>query len=284
MSSETSGRLAIGGYDPVAYFRSRRPTPGAPDITHEWQGREWRFASAENRNAFAADPQAFAPQNDGACAFAAGFGKSGPDAPAGSPKVWSIVDGRLYLSSNRVARFLFRLIFAPRGRIVRVAAVLVVLFVVVVAGTMVFGEARLPTGEAPGATLAPGHRWQGPVETTAAGVAIQGYDPVAHFDQGAPQLGSAQWSAEWNGATWQFASDAHRQAFLAAPDKYAPQFGGHCAFASSLGLRVPGAPDQWSIIDGRLFFNANAVAKGLWRALPGGGSMAYANWPGDTGT
>ena len=73
------------------------------------------------------------------------------------------------------------------------------------------------------------------VVADAAGHAIDGYDTVAYFADGQPQPGSAEFSHEWNGATWLFASAAHRDAFKAEPERYAPQFGGYCAYAVSKG-------------------------------------------------
>ena len=110
------------------------------------------------------------------------------------------------------------------------------------------------------------------------GLAIGGYDAVGYFESNDAIRGDPQFSHEWNGATWHFASAANRDKFATDPEAYAPQFGGHCAFAASLGIKTPGAPETWSIIDGRLFLNANGVAKGLWQALPGGGTLAYENW------
>jgi len=66
---------------------------------------------------------------------------------------------------------------------------------------------------------------------TEDGLAIRGHDPVAYFTEGRPVRGSAEHVAEWNGATWQFASAQNRDAFLADPEAYAPQFGGFCAWA-----------------------------------------------------
>ena len=278
MSSDTSNPLAIAGYDPVAYFRLGKPAKGSESFAYDWNGRHWLFASADHRDAFSADPQAFAPQNDGGCALAGALGKSGPDAPAGVPEIWTVRDGRLFLASNRVAQVLWRLLFAPKGRALRLIGLALLVIVLIVAGSAAFGSVSLPSDGAPGTTIAGEQAWYSPVASGENGVALGGYDPVAYFTDGAARTGSSEWQAEWGGATWHFASDAHRTAFLADPEAYAPQFGGHCAFAASLGIKTPGAPETWSIIDGRLFLNANGVAKGLWQALPGGGTLAYENW------
>jgi len=92
-TSNGSG-LAMGGYDAVAYFKDGKPVPGSKDITTSWKGATWRFVSAENRDAFAAKPESYAPQFGGYCAFAVAHGSTAP----GDPKVWKIVDGKLYLN------------------------------------------------------------------------------------------------------------------------------------------------------------------------------------------
>lgn len=93
----TENGLAIRGYDPVAYFTEGRPVPGDPAFTAEWNGAQWRFASRENRDRFLADPEAYAPQYGGFCAWAvAAKGKLYSTQPSN----WTIHEGRLYLNYN----------------------------------------------------------------------------------------------------------------------------------------------------------------------------------------
>jgi len=93
--------LAIGGYDTVAYFDSDDAIRGDGRYAHDWNGATWHFASAANRDAFAADPHVYAPQYDGYCAYAAAYASKAN----GDPEVWEIVDGKLYLNvSNRIKR------------------------------------------------------------------------------------------------------------------------------------------------------------------------------------
>lgn len=96
-------RLALGGHDPVAYFTEGQAVVGDAAITLDWNGATWRFANAEHRAMFEADPQAYAPQFGGYCAWAASQGYIAP----GDPTVWRIVDGRLYLNFNDRARMLW---------------------------------------------------------------------------------------------------------------------------------------------------------------------------------
>lgn len=92
--------LALRGYDPVAYFTVGKPTPGLYDITAEYKGATYRFASEESRAEFLRDPERYLPQYGGYCAFGTAMGKK----VDGDPQVWRIVDGKLYLNlARRVA-------------------------------------------------------------------------------------------------------------------------------------------------------------------------------------
>ena len=96
------------------------------------------------------------------------------------------------------------------------------------------------------------------------GVAIDGYDPVAYFVDGKPVEGSKQWSHDWNGATWRFASAAHRDLFAEAPEKYAPQYGGYCAWAVGHGYTAGIEPEAWTIHDGKLYLNYELEIREKW--------------------
>ena len=87
---------AVGGYDPVAYFTEGKPVAGKSGITHTWKGVTWRFASEKNRDLFKANPQAYAPQYGGYCAWAVSQGYTAK----GDPNHWKIVGGKLYLNYN----------------------------------------------------------------------------------------------------------------------------------------------------------------------------------------
>ena len=118
------------------------------------------------------------------------------------------------------------------------------------------------------------------VYADAAGLAVQGHDPVAFFTQGKPVKGSASYELEWSGAKWRFASARSLAAFKADPPRYAPQFGGYCAWAVSQHYLAPGDPGFWKIVDGKLYLNANARAKLLWEADQAQAiARGHANWP-----
>lgn len=121
---------------------------------------------------------------------------------------------------------------------------------------------------------------QKPEVFTDAGAAIRGYDPVAYFTEGKPVRGEADHTHQWNGATWRFASKQNRDAFAAAPEKYAPRYGGYCAYGVSNGYTVPTAPEAWSVRDGRLYLNFSTGVRQKWLEDPAGYiRRADTNWP-----
>jgi hypothetical protein len=112
------------------------------------------------------------------------------------------------------------------------------------------------------------------------GVAIDGYDPVAYFTDGRPVEGRKEFAYDWEGATWRFASAEHRDLFAAAPGKYAPQYGGYCAWAVSNNYTADTDPQAWSIVDGRLFLNYSLEVRSKWEQdVPGNIGKADRNWP-----
>jgi YHS domain-containing protein len=119
-----------------------------------------------------------------------------------------------------------------------------------------------------------------PVNKTLFGNAVKGYDVVAYFTMGKPVEGSSDHEFEWNGATWRFASAEHRNLFAKSPRKYAPQYGGFCAFGVSRGYTVGIEPDAWRIVDGKLYLNYNRDVQAEWvKDIPGFIAKADANWP-----
>jgi YHS domain-containing protein len=111
-------------------------------------------------------------------------------------------------------------------------------------------------------------------------LAISGYDSVAYFTEGKPVEGNDKFSLNYKGAQWQFSSQANLEAFTLAPDKYAPQYGGYCAWAVAHDNTAKGEPDQWYIHEGKLYLNYNADIREKWlkdkEALI---KQADTNWP-----
>ena len=119
-----------------------------------------------------------------------------------------------------------------------------------------------------------------PVYSDFFGKAIQGYDPVAYFTESKPVEGSKKHKYEWNDATWYFASEKNRDNFKADPEKFAPQYGGYCAWAVSQGYTAKIDPNAWHIHDGKLYLNYNKSIQAKWqRDIPGNIAKGDRNWP-----
>jgi YHS domain-containing protein len=95
-------------------------------------------------------------------------------------------------------------------------------------------------------------------------LAIKGYDPVAYFTDAKPVEGNAKYSAEYNGATYHFASAEHQSLFNGDPAKYAPQYGGYCAFGVTQEKKYDIDPNAWAVVDGKLYLNLNSGAQNVW--------------------
>lgn len=118
------------------------------------------------------------------------------------------------------------------------------------------------------------------VNTDKSGVAISGYDPVAYFSQTKALKGSPQITASHAEATYQFTSQANRDAFLANPDRYAPVYGGYCAYGVANGHKVNVDPEAFRVVDGRLYLNYSKGVQQKWLAdVHGNIAKAEANWP-----
>jgi YHS domain-containing protein len=122
------------------------------------------------------------------------------------------------------------------------------------------------------------------INVTAGSIAIKGYDPVAYFTEMKPVKGSPEFEYTWKGALWLFSSATHRDMFKAEPEKYAPRYGGYCAYAVSQGRIADIDPDAWTIYRGRLYLNLNKDVQKLWeKDKPGYIRKADENWPGVLG-
>ena len=118
-----------------------------------------------------------------------------------------------------------------------------------------------------------------PINVDEHGVALRGYDPVAYFDGGKPTHGVATIFVSYEGTRYLFASEAHRKAFLDAPTKYIPQFGGFCALGTAEGEKVDADPQTGEVINGKLYVNFNEKALGIFNKDQSG-TIAHAqqNW------
>lgn len=121
----------------------------------------------------------------------------------------------------------------------------------------------------------------GTVNVGRGGLAVHGYDVVAYATDGAAVRGRPEFEHRWSGAVWRFASAAHRDEFARDPQKYAPQFGGYCAWAVSRGYTADIDPEAWRIVDGKLYLNYSKKVQRMWEEdIRGNVAKAEANWPG----
>jgi YHS domain-containing protein len=121
---------------------------------------------------------------------------------------------------------------------------------------------------------------EGVVNASSWSGAIEGYDPVAYFEEGKPVEGDSDYSHEWLGATWYFSSAENRDRFAADPERYAPQYGGYCAWAVSQGYTAEIDPEAWSVVDGKLYLNYSKDVQAQWQQdVPGNIAKGDANWP-----
>jgi YHS domain-containing protein len=134
-----------------------------------------------------------------------------------------------------------------------------------------FGLAAAGLLASPPALAAP------PVNTLTSGVlsrrsdtAIQGYDPVAYFTVGKSVKGQDRFATDWKGAKWKFASQSNLDLFKSDPEKYAPQYGGYCAYGVAQDNLVSIEPDNFTLREGKLYLNYNAEVQALWLKDPAG--------------
>ena len=112
------------------------------------------------------------------------------------------------------------------------------------------------------------------------GVALRGYDPVSYFTEGKPEPGLPAHSYVHKGTKFLFVSADHQRMFAEDPDKYAPQFGGYCAYGTAQGYKVSTQPDAFSVVDGKLYLNYNREVVKIWQQdVPGNIALAEEKWP-----
>jgi len=112
------------------------------------------------------------------------------------------------------------------------------------------------------------------------GLAIDGYDPVAYFTEKKPVKGSPEFRTTYQGSTFLFASATHRDAFVAEPTKYAPQYGGFCAYGMAKGYKAVIDPAAFTVVRDKLYLNYSESVRTRWLSdIPGYVQKADTNWP-----
>jgi YHS domain-containing protein len=110
-------------------------------------------------------------------------------------------------------------------------------------------------------------------------VAIRGYDPVAYHTELMPVKGDSAYTHEYNNAVWRFSSEENLKLFHDDPERYAPKYGGYCAYAMSKGYVVSTDPDAWTIDGGKLYLNFSLGVRKTWlKDVPGYVAKADVNW------
>jgi YHS domain-containing protein len=118
------------------------------------------------------------------------------------------------------------------------------------------------------------------VNTDASGLALQGYDAVGFFTEGKPLLGIATFTSTHEGATYRFATAEHKARFDENPARYAPAYGGYCAYGVARNGLAPVEISTWQIVDGRLLLNKNAsIRKAFDADVARHVRDAESNWP-----
>jgi hypothetical protein len=112
------------------------------------------------------------------------------------------------------------------------------------------------------------------------GLALKGYDAVAYFNEGKAVEGKKDFEHKWMDATWRFSTAENRDLFAKDPEKYAPQFGGYCAYGVTGGYLAPTDPNAWKVVDGKLYLNYDSEIQKKWSEdIPGNIKKAHEKWP-----
>jgi YHS domain-containing protein len=118
------------------------------------------------------------------------------------------------------------------------------------------------------------------INTERDGIALKGYDAVAYFTLGKPTQGTKEFAFKWMEATWYFANKEHLELFQSDPEKYAPQYGGYCAWAVSHNYTWPADPLAWKIVNDKLYLNADKNVQAMWvKEIPELIIKGDKNWP-----
>ncbi|MFV0574619.1 MAG: YHS domain-containing (seleno)protein [Vibrio sp.] len=116
---------------------------------------------------------------------------------------------------------------------------------------------------------------------TFSNKAVDGYDTVAYFTEGKPVEGKKEFTTSYKGADWLFASQEHLDMFKADPEKYAPQYGGYCAWAVAAKNELySGDPERWAVYNDKLYLNYDKSVQDMWvKDKDGFIATANKNWP-----
>ncbi len=248
--------VILDGYDPVAFFTDNKPVMGDPNFQTKYQGAIYYFTSKEHLDAFTSNPEKYKPQFGGYCAYAVSLGRTAPV----DVKTFSLVEGRLVLQHNqravngwnkdvegnlKLADQYWPAVIANNGKQIKTAA-----------------ESKFLNN------------------VNTDGVILEGYDVISYFTGDKPVMGNKDFDARYNGATYWFSTAENASKFKDSPEKFAPQFGGFCGYAVSLGKLRPVNPLIYQLYKGKLILQHTQDAYDHFnKDLDGNVEKADHNWP-----
>ncbi len=245
----SDSNVAINGYDPVAFFTMKKPVNGDFNTTSTHEGATYFCANREHKTIFDANPVKYAPQFGGYCAFGVSVGALLPV----DINTWQVRNDKLYLNLNpQILEMFNKDIDAHIAK----------------------ADKNWPALSAkPAGDL---------VNTSGKSkVAVDGYDPVAFFTMNKPTHGNFQISSQHRGATYFFVNKEHKAMFDGNPEKYAPQYGGFCAFGASVGALFPVDISTWQVRNEKLNLNLNPQILEMFnKDIDAHIAKANTNWPG----
>ena len=220
--------VILDGYDAVGFFTDNKPVKGDGAFQYKYQDATYYFASQQHLDLFKSNPEKYKPQFGGWCAYAVSLGRVAPI----NVNTFSIVDNRLVIQHNERA---------VKG------------WNKDVAGNLSKADKYWPkVSSKHGAQITTDEEKGFLNNVDKDAVILQGYDAVAYFTDNKAVMGDSKYTARYNGATYWFASEDHASKFKDHPEMFAPQYGGFCGYAVSLGKLRPIDPTIFQIENGRL--------------------------------
>ncbi|MGB3079549.1 MAG: YHS domain-containing (seleno)protein [Saprospiraceae bacterium] len=248
--------VILDGYDPVAFFTQKMPVKGNAQMQTKWHDAIYYFSSNENKMLFDSMPEKYAPQFGGYCGYAVSLGHLAPV----DVNFFSIINDRLILQHNakatdgwnknpnslELADKYWPQLLSKRGK-----------------------------------PIIPDEEKKFLVNVNDDGYVAEGYDVVSYFTDSKPVKGDPKIVKLYNGGFYVFASEEHKQLFGADPSKYAPQYGGYCAYAISRNKLRPIDPEIYQIVEGRLMLqHSKSALESFSEDIPGNTAKADGFWPG----
>ena len=236
-----SDGVILDGYDAVSFFTDNKPAKGDSKFNFTYHDAIYWFTSADHLRLFMENPAKYDVQFGGYCAYAVSLGRIAPI----DVNTFSIVDNRLVIQHN--ARAVAGWNKDVNGNLIKADK---------------YWEA---VAKNKGKQIKTDEEKMFLVNTDKEGVILQGYDAVAYFIDGKAVNGKKENSFVWKGETWYFSFAKNLEVFKLNPDKYAPQFGGFCAYGVADGHKAKTDPHAWSVVDGKLYLNYNKDVQQLWK-------------------